>query len=115
MEARYRPDFSSNTGKTLQTSNSHLGFSYSHGQIIPYSEPRMDIIGYPHGAAPPPPRLKNTSSWSVANPEAKRRRRIASYKMYTAEGKVSPSSLLCLLRLAVHAGCAMTIYLDEVM
>ncbi|MCO5612755.1 hypothetical protein L7F22_067025 [Adiantum nelumboides] len=88
MDADYR-SYSSSTGNSLQTSKSYSGFSHSQAHIIPYSEPCMDNTRY---APPPqPPRSKSTSSWSIANPDAKRRRRIASYKVYTAERKAKLS------------------------
>ncbi|GFQ06682.1 hypothetical protein PHJA_002812200 [Phtheirospermum japonicum] len=43
-----------------------------------------------YAAAPPPPQ-KLKKSWNLNDPEFQRKRRVASYKVYSVEGKVKGS------------------------
>lgn len=74
------------TGKTFTTSSS-VG-SYSQSQIIPYSHPRGE---YSNNSPAKVAKSKSTSSWNLDDPELKRRKRVASYKVYTVEGRVKSS------------------------
>ncbi|KAL8522248.1 hypothetical protein ACS0TY_012402 [Phlomoides rotata] len=88
--------------------------SYNDGklQIEPYYGPpsatrRNDFRSYsvshtssapPLPQAPPPQKLKrgrstssSSKSWSLNDPEFQRKRRVASYKVYSVEGKVKGS------------------------
>ncbi|KAH6783004.1 ABC family ABC transporter [Perilla frutescens var. hirtella] len=85
--------------------------SYSDGkmQIEPYTRPsnfRSYSVSYTssynHAApapAPPPQKLKKgkssngsmSKSWSFNDPEFQRKRRVASYKVYSVEGKLKGS------------------------
>lgn len=86
--------------------------SYNDGnmQIEPYEAPRSTIkpsnlrcysTSYtpPQGYAPPPQKLKKgrssngsaLKSWSLNDPEFQRKRRVASYKVYSVEGKIKGS------------------------
>ncbi|MCO5559658.1 hypothetical protein L7F22_013259 [Adiantum nelumboides] len=82
------------TGKTFTTSAS-VG-SYSQSQIIPYGQPRLDF-GSNYGSnsgnigQTKVTKSKSASSWNLDDPEVKRRRRVASYKVYTVEGRMKLS------------------------
>ena len=69
-------------------------------EIVPYGDRRMDLVVKPPPARSPPPPLPVTksgggggigSAWCFSDPEVKRRRRVASYKAYSVEGKVKAS------------------------
>ncbi|KAH7388282.1 hypothetical protein KP509_16G067600 [Ceratopteris richardii] len=73
------------TGKTFTTS-APMG-SYSQSQIIPYTPPRPTHVN--NNVAKKKSVTKSKSfSWSLDDPELKRRRRVASYKAYTVEGRI---------------------------
>ncbi|KAL6901942.1 hypothetical protein ACP4OV_004818 [Aristida adscensionis] len=64
-------------------------------EVVPYGDRRLDVV-----AKPPPPPLPapvakaggvGASAWCFSDPEMKRRRRVASYKAYSVEGKVKAS------------------------
>jgi hypothetical protein len=69
-------------------------------EIVPYGDRRIDLVVKPPARSPPPP-LPVTksggggggigSAWCFSDPEVKRRRRVASYKAYSVEGKVKAS------------------------
>ncbi|XP_020212391.1 uncharacterized protein LOC109796939 [Cajanus cajan] len=87
--------------------------SYAHGQMMQiesyYGAPRpYDLrsysASYSHAHMGPSPRdlkLKKgksisagsslSKSWSIADPELQRKKRVASYKMYSVEGKIKGS------------------------
>ena len=79
------------TGKTFTTSQS-VG-SYSQSQIIPYTQPptRYDYGGSNSNQAKVSKSKSVSAAWSLDDPEMKRRRRVASYKVYTVEGRVKAS------------------------
>jgi hypothetical protein len=70
-------------------------------EIVPYGDRRLDLVVKPPPARSPPPPLPVTksggggggigSAWCFSDPEVKRRRRVASYKAYSVEGKVKAS------------------------
>ncbi|KAM0883473.1 hypothetical protein ACQ4PT_031617 [Festuca glaucescens] len=69
-------------------------------EIVPYGDRRIDLVVKPPPARSPPPPLPVTksgggggigSAWCFSDPEVKRRRRVASYKAYSVEGKVKAS------------------------
>ncbi|EAY89670.1 hypothetical protein OsI_11203 [Oryza sativa Indica Group] len=80
-----------------------------HGrEVVPYGDRRIDVVVKPPGTTTtttttrsPPPPLPVTkvggggggmgSAWCFSDPEMKRRRRVASYKAYSVEGKVKSS------------------------
>ncbi|XP_057776194.1 uncharacterized protein LOC130995062 [Salvia miltiorrhiza] len=83
-------------------------YSDSDMQIEPYYRPpsagdfrSYSTTSYYQTAAPPPPprKLKKgksmgaslSKSWSFNDPEIQRKKRVASYKAYTVEGKVKGS------------------------
>lgn len=72
------------TGRSF--SHSPSTNSYFQTQIMPYSQPHGDI-----GNSVKQPKPKLSKSWSIDDPELKRRRRVASYKVYTVEGRVKTS------------------------
>eukprot|EP00250_Pteridium_aquilinum_P006681 c16547_g1_i1 orf=314-640(+) len=78
------------TGKSFKKSKS-VGFSSSHCQIIPYSDAPMEYTTDFNSKAPRVALSRSTSVWSLGDPDGKRQRRIVSYKVYTAEGKVKSS------------------------
>uniref|UniRef100_A0A0E0KCP1 DUF3511 domain-containing protein n=1 Tax=Oryza punctata TaxID=4537 RepID=A0A0E0KCP1_ORYPU len=76
-----------------------------HGrEVVPYGDRRIDVVVKPPATTTrsPPPPLPVTkvgggggggmgSAWCFSDPEMKRRRRVASYKAYSVEGKVKSS------------------------
>ena len=70
-------------------------------EIVPYGDRRIDlVVKPPPPTRSPPPPLPVTksgggggigSAWCFSDPEVKRRRRVASYKAYSVEGKVKAS------------------------
>ncbi|RLN18431.1 uncharacterized protein C2845_PM02G28570 [Panicum miliaceum] len=67
-------------------------------EVVPYGDRRLDIVVKPPARSPPPPLPASTrsgggagSAWCFSDPEMKRRRRVASYKAYSVEGKVKAS------------------------
>ncbi|XP_021314220.1 uncharacterized protein LOC8081093 [Sorghum bicolor] len=69
-------------------------------EVVPYGDRRLDIVVKPPARSPPPPLPVSTrsggsggagSAWCFSDPEMKRRRRVASYKAYSVEGKVKAS------------------------
>ncbi|WVZ56664.1 hypothetical protein U9M48_007158 [Paspalum notatum var. saurae] len=71
-------------------------------EVVPYGDRRLDIVVKPPTRSPPPPLPVSTSTkssggggvgsaWCFSDPEMKRRRRVASYKAYSVEGKVKAS------------------------
>ncbi|KAF0902211.1 hypothetical protein E2562_014450 [Oryza meyeriana var. granulata] len=73
-------------------------------EVVPYGDRRIDVVVRPPATTStrsPPPPLPMTkvggggggmgSSWCFSDPEMKRRRRVASYKAYSVEGKVKAS------------------------
>ncbi|XP_008660225.1 uncharacterized protein [Zea mays] len=65
-------------------------------EVVPYGDRRIDIIVKPPARSPPPVSNRGGgggvgSAWCFSDPEMKRRRRVASYKAYSAEGKVKAS------------------------
>ncbi|KAH7295554.1 hypothetical protein KP509_27G054600 [Ceratopteris richardii] len=76
------------TGKTFTTSTS--SGPYSQSQIIPYTQPRQEYGGSSTVQNKVISKSKS-ASWSMDDPEMKRRRRVASYKVYAVEGRVKYS------------------------
>ncbi|XXG84381.1 hypothetical protein AAC387_Pa10g1907 [Persea americana] len=84
----FRP-YGSSGDRKLEIVNSRVGFSATHGYLAP----------------PPPPDLASTTSrkskgsssssavkpWSFNDPEMKRKKRVARYKVYGVEGRVKAS------------------------
>ncbi|KAG8063703.1 hypothetical protein GUJ93_ZPchr0003g18293 [Zizania palustris] len=79
------------------------GQAYDHdrphrNEVVPYGDRRLDVVVKAAARSPPPP-LPVTkaggagmaSAWCFSDPEMKRRRRVASYKAYSVEGKVKAS------------------------
>ncbi|KAH7295941.1 hypothetical protein KP509_26G000600 [Ceratopteris richardii] len=75
------------------------GASYWNGGAGPSGQPQLQVVPYSayHGAdnfhtgnPSQPSRSKTLSSWNsvVADPDIRRRGRIASYKRYTVEGRI---------------------------
>ncbi|GJN08106.1 hypothetical protein PR202_ga25996 [Eleusine coracana subsp. coracana] len=73
-------------------------------EVMPYGDRRLDVVVKPPARSPPPPLPASTrggsgggggggaaSAWCFSDPEMKRRRRVASYKAYSVEGKVKSS------------------------
>ncbi|CAN6295381.1 unnamed protein product, partial [Urochloa humidicola] len=75
-------------------------------EVVPYGDRSLDIVVKPPTRSPPPPPLPAStrsggggggggggvgSAWCFSDPEMKRRRRVASYKAYSVEGKVKSS------------------------
>ncbi|XP_062210980.1 uncharacterized protein LOC133912327 [Phragmites australis] len=72
-------------------------------QVVPYGDRRIDVFVKPAARSPPPPLPASTNSggggggggmgsaWCFSDPEVKRRRRVASYKAYSVEGKIKSS------------------------
>uniref|UniRef100_A0A0D9VT39 DUF3511 domain-containing protein n=1 Tax=Leersia perrieri TaxID=77586 RepID=A0A0D9VT39_9ORYZ len=69
-------------------------------EVVPYGDRRIDVVVKPPTTTrSPPPPLPVTkaggggmgSAWCFSDPEMKRRRRVASYKAYSVEGKVKAS------------------------
>ncbi|CAN6289695.1 unnamed protein product [Urochloa humidicola] len=73
-------------------------------EVVPYGDRRLDIVVKPPARSAPPPLPASTrsgggggggggggSAWCFSDPEMKRRRRVASYKAYSVEGKVKSS------------------------
>ncbi|CAN6313079.1 unnamed protein product, partial [Urochloa humidicola] len=72
-------------------------------EVVPYGDRSLDIVVKPPTRSPPPPLPASTrsggggggggvgSAWCFSDPEMKRRRRVASYKAYSVEGKVKAS------------------------
>ncbi|KAG2552542.1 hypothetical protein PVAP13_9KG468000 [Panicum virgatum] len=67
-------------------------------EVVPYGDRRLDIVVKPPARSPPPPLPASArsgggagSAWCFSDPEMKRRRRVASYKAYSVEGKVKAS------------------------
>ncbi|KAG8096297.1 hypothetical protein GUJ93_ZPchr0013g35545 [Zizania palustris] len=65
-------------------------------EVVPYGDRCLDVVVKAPAMSPPPP-LPVTkiggmgSAWCFSDPEMKRRRRVASYKAYSVEGKVKAS------------------------
>eukprot|EP00252_Welwitschia_mirabilis_P000217 TRINITY_DN10200_c0_g1_i1.p2 TRINITY_DN10200_c0_g1~~TRINITY_DN10200_c0_g1_i1.p2 ORF type:complete len:116 (-),score=3.21 TRINITY_DN10200_c0_g1_i1:179-526(-) len=62
------------------------------GQIQPYQPPQTHEV--PYGGSyyyKPPSKPKSSKTWGFNDPEVKRKKRVASYKVYTVEGKVKGS------------------------
>ncbi|KAF8683870.1 hypothetical protein HU200_044810 [Digitaria exilis] len=68
-------------------------------EVVPYGD-RSIVVVKPAARSPPPPLPASTragggggagSAWCFSDPEMKRRRRVASYKAYSVEGKVKAS------------------------
>lgn len=85
----------SQTGNTFATGPS---VGYSQWQMIPYTQPPMHMdygsnVNYNSYNIDQAKvsKTKSTSSWNMDDPELKRRRRVASYKAYTVEGRVKYS------------------------
>ncbi|KAL6523986.1 hypothetical protein OROMI_031081 [Orobanche minor] len=84
---------------------SHRSKSYSGGQsqIEPYGRSQSvsytSSSNYSAAAPPPPEKLKKGKStngstsrtWGFTDPELQRKKRVASYKVYSVEGKVKGS------------------------
>ncbi|KAL6649786.1 hypothetical protein ACP70R_014010 [Stipagrostis hirtigluma subsp. patula] len=69
-------------------------------EVVPYGDRRVDVVAKPPARSPPPPLPATkagggggvgSSAWCFSDPEMKRRRRVASYKAYSVEGKVKSS------------------------
>eukprot|EP00249_Psilotum_nudum_P013333 c24276_g1_i2 orf=473-781(-) len=72
------------TGKTFTTS---AAFGYSNSQIMPYSHAYTD----PPQITAKQVKARSFRGWNINDAEVKRKRRVASYKVYTVEGKVKMS------------------------
>ncbi|XP_062215866.1 uncharacterized protein LOC133916270 [Phragmites australis] len=66
-------------------------------QVVPYGDRRIDVVIKPPARSPPLPASTKSggggvgSAWCFSDPEMKRRRRVASYKAYSVEGKAKSS------------------------
>ncbi|XP_072975115.1 uncharacterized protein [Typha angustifolia] len=91
FDRTYRDDF-----------RSHADFDRGHGsEFAAYGggERRLEVVkGSVFSASRPPPAppravvpASSSGAWCFGDPEMQRRRRVASYKVYSVEGKVKAS------------------------
>ncbi|KAH7281408.1 hypothetical protein KP509_36G046200 [Ceratopteris richardii] len=76
------------TGKTFTTSLSTGSYSQSH--IVPYTPQRPSSADSSIEKKKQVTRSKSLG-WDISEPELKRRGRVASYKVYTVEGRIKSS------------------------
>jgi hypothetical protein len=69
-------------------------------EVVPYGDRRLDVVVKPPSRPPLPESTTGggggrgggvASAWCFSDPEMMRRRRVASYKAYSVEGKVKSS------------------------
>ncbi|KAI3449421.1 hypothetical protein Pfo_006086 [Paulownia fortunei] len=92
MEGSGRPSFRSGGGERRLEILSGRGYYYYNGnQMYTTSRPRTPDSPPVRPEATRPSEAAAAKPWGFSDPEMKRRKRIARYKVYTVEGRVKAS------------------------